>query len=115
MARNQKHKSQQGKSKKRQKQEDQKKELKVNVEGTVLEVLPNGEYLIEIQIGGIKHTITGYLSGKVRRFYIKINQNDTVVVEMSPEYNLDKGRIVWKKGGRRSLPDFLEVADTEAT
>ena len=64
----------------------------ISVEGVVVQRLPAAEFKIELQTG---HTITGYLSGKTRRNFIRILQGDKVRVEMSP-YDLTRGRIVYR-------------------
>lgn len=64
----------------------------IQVEGVVLQRLPAGEFKIELNTG---QEITGYLSGKTRRNYIRILQGDRVRVEMSP-YDLSRGRIVYR-------------------
>ncbi|MCC2669494.1 MAG: translation initiation factor IF-1 [Actinomycetota bacterium] len=64
----------------------------ISVEGVVVQRLPAAEFKIELQNG---HTITGYLSGKTRRNFIRILQGDRVRVEMSP-YDLSRGRIVYR-------------------
>jgi translation initiation factor IF-1 len=64
----------------------------ITVEGVVTQRLPAGEFRIELPTG---HNITGYLSGKTRRNFIRILQGDRVRVEMSP-YDLSRGRIVYR-------------------
>lgn len=64
----------------------------ITVEGVVVQRLPAAEFKIELQTG---HTITGYLSGKTRRNFIRILQGDRVRVELSP-YDLTRGRIVYR-------------------
>jgi translation initiation factor IF-1 len=64
----------------------------ITVEGTVVQRLPAAEFKIELPTG---HLITGYLSGKTRRNFIRILQGDRVRVEMSP-YDLTRGRIVYR-------------------
>jgi translation initiation factor IF-1 len=64
----------------------------ISVEGVVVQRLPAAEFKIELASG---HTITGYLSGKTRRNFIRILQGDKVRVEMSP-YDLTRGRIVYR-------------------
>ncbi len=73
------------------------KEGKVEVEGTIIEALPNTMFTVQLENG---HKVMGYLSGKMRRFYIRILLGDRVKVEMSP-YDLTKGRITYrfKTGG----------------
>ena len=73
-----------------------KKEEKLEVEGTVVEALPNAQFTVELDNG---HRLLAYLSGKMRKYYIRILLGDRVRVEMSP-YDLTRGRIVYrhKKG-----------------
>jgi len=69
---------------------------KVEVEGTIIEALPNTQFRVELDNG---HEVLAYISGKMRRFYIRILLGDRVRVELSP-YDLTRGRIVYryKKG-----------------
>ncbi len=69
------------------------KEQKLEVEGKVVEVLKGGDYLVELENG---HTVTAYVSGKMRVNMIRILPGDTVTIEMSP-YDLTRGRIIWNK------------------
>ena len=64
----------------------------ISVEGVVIQKLPAAEFKIELPSG---HNVTGYLSGKTRRNYIRIGQGDRVRVELSP-YDLTRGRIVYR-------------------
>lgn len=71
----------------------------IKVEGKVVEVLPNTLFRIEIERSGelpelIGRVILCHISGKMRLHYIKLLEGDRVVVEMSPQYDIDKGRIV---------------------
>ena len=68
------------------------KEDMIEVEGTVIEALPNTVYKVEI-MGG--HVITAHISGRLRMNFIKILPGDKVTLEMSP-YDLEKGRITWR-------------------
>lgn len=68
------------------------KEDVIEAEGRVIEVLPNTNFRVELTNG---HIIVAYLSGKLRKNYIKILEGDAVKVELSP-YDLTKGRIVWR-------------------
>ncbi len=68
------------------------KEDVIEVEGNVLEALPNATFKVELEN---KHVITAHISGKLRMNYIKILPGDKVTVEMSP-YDLTKGRITWR-------------------
>lgn len=68
------------------------KEDVLEVEGTVLEALPNAMFQVELENG---HKILAHISGKLRMHYIKILPGDKVTVEISP-YDLTKGRITWR-------------------
>ena len=65
---------------------------KIEIEGKVLESLPNAMFKIEIPGGKV---ILGHISGKMRVHHIRILPGDKVTVEMSP-YDLTKGRITWR-------------------
>ncbi len=69
------------------------KENKIEVEGKVIDVLKGGDYLVELENG---HTVTAYVSGKMRVNMIRILPGDTVTIELSP-YDLTRGRIIWNK------------------
>ena len=62
------------------------------VEGTVVEALPNTNFKVELENG---HQILAHISGKLRMNYIKILPGDKVKVELSP-YDLTRGRITWR-------------------
>lgn len=64
----------------------------IEVEGKVLEKLPNAMFSVELENG---HQILAHISGKLRMNYIRILPGDKVTVEMSP-YDLSKGRIIWR-------------------
>lgn len=68
------------------------KDDSLQIEGVVLEALPNTTFLVELENG---HRILAYLSGKMRKFYIRILPGDRVTVELSP-YDIEKGRIVYR-------------------
>ena len=68
------------------------KEDLIEVEGKVVETLPNTTFKVELQNG---HQILATISGKLRINYIKILTGDKVKVEMSP-YDLNRGRITWR-------------------
>ncbi len=68
------------------------KEDVIELEGTVLEALPNAMFTVELANG---HKILAHVSGKLRMNYIRIVEGDKVTVEMSP-YDLSKGRITWR-------------------
>ena len=64
----------------------------IEIEGVVLESLPNAQFSVELPNG---HKILAHISGKLRMNYIRILPGDKVTVEMSPYY-LTKGRITWR-------------------
>ncbi len=64
----------------------------LELEGKVIEALPNATFLVELENG---HRILAHISGKLRMNFIRILPNDRVTVEMSP-YDLTKGRITWR-------------------
>lgn len=68
------------------------KEDVIEVEGTVVEALPNTNFKVELENG---HQILAHISGKLRMNYIKILPGDKVRVELSP-YDLTRGRIIWR-------------------
>ena len=68
------------------------KEDVIEVEGTVVEALPNTNFKVELENG---HQILAHISGKLRMNYIKILPGDKVRLELSP-YDLTKGRITWR-------------------
>jgi len=66
----------------------------IELEGTVVEALPNATFQVELANGN-GHRILAHISGKLRMNYIRILPGDKVTVEMSP-YDLTKGRITWR-------------------
>ena len=68
------------------------KEDVIEVEGTVVEALPNTMFKVELENG---HQILAHISGKLRMNYIKILPGDKVKLELSP-YDLTRGRITWR-------------------
>ena len=68
------------------------KEDQIEMEGTVIETLPNTMFRVELDNG---HLITAHISGKMRKNYIRIMTGDRVKVEMTP-YDLSKGRITYR-------------------
>ncbi len=69
-----------------------KKEDKLEMEGKIVEALPNAEFLVELENG---HRIKAHVSGKIRMYYIRILPGDKVTVELSP-YDLSRGRITYR-------------------
>ena len=68
------------------------KEDVLELEGTVIEALPNAMFQVEFENG---HRILAHISGKLRMNFIRILPGDKVTVEMSP-YDLTRGRITWR-------------------
>ncbi|MDI9514869.1 MAG: translation initiation factor IF-1 [Clostridiaceae bacterium] len=68
------------------------KEDVIELEGTVLEALPNAMFRVQLENG---HVILAHISGKLRMNYIRILPGDKVTVEMST-YDLSRGRITWR-------------------
>jgi translation initiation factor IF-1 len=69
-----------------------KKDGAIEIEGRVVEPLPNAMFRVELQNG---HKVLAHISGKMRQHYIRILPEDRVVVELSP-YDLTRGRIVYR-------------------
>jgi translation initiation factor IF-1 len=68
------------------------KEDAIQMEGTVMETLPNTTFRVELENG---HVVTAHISGKMRKNYIRILKGDNVTIELTP-YDLSKGRIVYR-------------------
>jgi translation initiation factor IF-1 len=68
------------------------KEDNIEVQGTIIETLPNAMFKVELENG---QTILAYVSGKMRMHFIKILPGDKVTIELSP-YDLTKGRITYR-------------------
>jgi translation initiation factor IF-1 len=68
------------------------KEEHIEMEGTVVETLPNTMFRVELDNG---HVVTAHISGKMRKNYIRILTGDKVTVQLTP-YDLTKGRIVFR-------------------
>ena len=64
----------------------------IEVEGTVVETLPNAMFKVELENG---HEVLAHVSGKIRMYYIRILPGDKVTVELSP-YDLSRGRITYR-------------------
>ena len=69
------------------------KEDSIEMDGTVLENLPNTMFRVELENG---HVVTAHISGKMRKHYIRILRGDKVTVQLTP-YDLTKGRIVYRE------------------
>ncbi len=68
------------------------KEEHIEMEGTVIETLPNTMFRVELENG---HVVTAHISGKMRKHYIRILTGDKVTVALTP-YDLTKGRITYR-------------------
>jgi translation initiation factor IF-1 len=68
------------------------KEDHIEMEGTVIETLPNTTFRVKLENG---HVVTAHISGRMRKNYIRILTGDKVKVEMTP-YDLSKGRITYR-------------------
>ncbi len=68
------------------------KEENIQVDGRVLEALPNAMFTVELDNG---HKVLAHVSGKMRKFFIRILPGDKVTIELSP-YDLTRGRIVYR-------------------
>lgn len=68
------------------------KEDLIEMQGTVIDTLPNTTFRVELENG---HTVTAHISGRMRKNYIRILTGDPVVVELTP-YDLSKGRIIYR-------------------
>ena len=69
------------------------KEEAITVDAVVREALPNARFVVELESG---HKVNAYVSGKMRKHFIRILPGDSVTVELSP-YDLTKGRIVYRE------------------
>ncbi len=69
------------------------KEEAIEVEGTILEALPNARFRVELENG---HKVLAHVSGKMRMYFIRILPGDKVKLELSP-YDLTKGRIIYRE------------------
>ena len=80
-----------------------KEEDKIQVDGRIVEALPGTQFRVKLENG---HEVLAYLSGRMRKYYIRILLGDHVRVEMSP-YDLTRGRIVYRaKKPNENSPEF---------
>ena len=68
------------------------KQANIELDGTIIKALSNAMFHVEIENG---HVVTAHISGKMRKYYIKLLPGDKVKMEMSP-YDLTKGRITYR-------------------
>jgi translation initiation factor IF-1 len=81
-----------------------KKEEKLEMEGTVVEALPNTMFKVRLDSG---HEVLAYLSGRMRKYYIRVLLGDRVLVELSP-YDLTRGRITYRFKKKAAIPEEEE-------
>jgi translation initiation factor IF-1 len=74
------------------------KEDNIEMEGSIVETLPNTMFRVKLQNG---HIVTAHICGKMRKNYIRLLTGDAVVVELTP-YDLSKGRIIYRNIDRKS-------------
>lgn len=86
-----------------------KDEGKILLEGRVIEALPSTQFKVALENG---HEVLTYLSGKMRKYYIRILLGDRVRVEMSP-YDLTRGRIVYRYKKSSGAEDDMDEEDFE--
>jgi translation initiation factor IF-1 len=77
-----------------------KEEGKIQMEGTIVEALPGTQFRVRLDNG---HEVLAYLSGRMRKYYIRILLGDKVRVEISP-YDLARGRIVFRQRKESQAP-----------
>ena len=82
-----------------------KKDGVIEMEGTVVEALPNAMFRVELKNG---HVVLGHIAGKMRQHYISILPEDRVVVELRP-YALSRGRIVYANPSVKKICDKCKV------
>ena len=82
-----------------------KEEDKIQLEGTIVEALPATQFRVKLDNG---HQVLAYLSGRMRKYYIRILLGDRVRVEVSP-YDLSRGRIVYRQKKNSGEPVEEEV------
>ncbi|MGQ9458617.1 MAG: translation initiation factor IF-1 [Anaerolineae bacterium] len=77
------------------------REEKLEMEGTVVEALPNTMFKVRLDSG---HEVLAYLSGRMRKYYIRVLLGDRVLVELSP-YDLTRGRITYRFKKKAPIPE----------
>jgi translation initiation factor IF-1 len=84
-----------------------KEEEKIQVDGTIIEALPGTQFRVKLENGVV---VLAYLSGRMRKYYIRILLGDRVRVEMSP-YDLARGRIVYRQ---KKFADDVAIEEPQA-
>ena len=77
------------------------KEESIEMNGVVIDSLPNTTFKVELENG---HVVNAHISGRMRKNYIRILTGDKVIVELTP-YDLSRGRIVYRDGGKKRTPE----------
>jgi translation initiation factor IF-1 len=85
------------------------KEDQIELEGTVLDTLPNTMFRVELENG---HVVIAHISGKMRKNYIRILKGDKVTVQLTP-YDLTKGRITFRSRDGKGNPASEKSSDVE--
>lgn len=85
------------------------KEDQIEMDGTVVDVLPNTMFRVQLENG---HVVIAHISGKMRKNYIRILKGDKVTVQLTP-YDLTKGRITFRSRGGESKPGASEAPPAE--
>ena len=80
----------------------------IELEGTVVDSFRGGRFSVELENG---HLVNCYLSGKMRKNYIRISHGDCVTVSLSP-YDLSNGRITWRKSNQKRKIDVNDDSHT---
>jgi len=84
------------------------KEDAIEMEGVVVESLPNTTFKVELENG---HTVNAHISGRMRKHYIKILLGDRVTVQLTP-YDLSKGRIIFRNKDKKPKEDTAAPAQS---
>lgn len=84
------------------------KEDQIEMEGTVIDTLPNTMFRVQLENG---HVVIAHISGKMRKNYIRILKGDKVTVQLTP-YDLTKGRITFRSRDGKSGPADKQTSDT---
>lgn len=87
-----------------------KKEENLELEGKIIETLPNTMFRVELKNG---HKVIAHISGRIRKNYIRLLTNDEVIVELSP-YDLTKGRITRRQDAKSRARDEAIAAERAA-
>lgn len=82
------------------------KEDQIEMQGTVIETLPNTTFRVKLENG---HIVNAHISGRMRKNYIRILTGDNVTVELTP-YDLTRGRIIYRDAGKKREPEDESTA-----